>query len=125
MAKKYYKVVTRSLRSARCGGVQYKVGEFVDASSGHFPNSRLFLFTDLEEAKDFADSYEQIYEAHAIGVTSTIQPATLYNDIVDMWSSVASFFKKHKKFKSHFDTHKFNSCVTAKKVKLVKLVCVK
>ena len=65
--KKHYKVVSKSLWSARSIGrsaVGYKIGEWVNAPK----NTRLFVFDSLEEARKFHEpQFEDIYECEVKG----------------------------------------------------------
>lgn len=103
---KAYKVVGPDLKSARCGYVQYKVGVWVtpnDADVGTiFPNSRLFVFTTLESAKEFTKTthgggpHERIFECEVRGGIRG-QGCDNVSSIDDFWKFVNSLLRKKKK----------------------------
>lgn len=75
MSKKYYKVTSNNMESARntiiyvdrkrykCG-IQYKIGEWVRPNP-IFKNSDIMVFRTLKAARNFASRYERIFECEA------------------------------------------------------------
>lgn len=53
-----YKVVSKDLMSARCNPIQYTIGQW---TYPQIPNSRLFVFESLDDAKSFRGYGERIF----------------------------------------------------------------
>ena len=135
MSKKYYKVVSNQMSSARERGrleVQYKVGEFVYPAVEH---CKLFVFDNLKDAQEFAAYYESIYECEVINPTSSTRSMLGYMHwccdsmlIEKVWKLIA-----HKKKYMYLinENHTMlngtrevpKSTVFADAVKLVKKIC--
>ena len=123
----YYKVVRANLFSARTDSyeisrrmVKYKIGKWISAPN----NTRLFLFENLEDAQNFANQGERIFECKAIGV---IRGFPAHFSFSYYWNLIESLLKKKKKV--NFDSKEFRGytitnrpSILAKKVKLVKEV---
>lgn len=96
----YYKVVSQNLCSSQVGQnestrkiVQYKIGEYVTAPD----DTRLFVFSDLAEAKEFARcSSDKVFECKCIGVIK-YKPASSLTAIQEYWRYINSVLKKKKK----------------------------
>jgi hypothetical protein len=135
---KAYKVVKENhygLHSARCGDVDYKVGEWISAPDG----TRLFLFEQLKQAERFcngAGSYnyfaesEYIYECEyedAVAANGCESPL----DLAIFWQlfkeaeakgDVLTNFDPSNYGRPNIELCRYPGVLLAKKVKLLKKV---
>ncbi len=122
---KAFKVVTAwNLTSARYGGVQYQLGQFVDAPEG----TRLFVFSNIEAARDFRGTNEVIYECEVKGNTKFV-PCERSYDIKKYWEIFCKLKKSRKgihkeAFKGIHLSPDFEEgvCLLVKSVKLLRKV---
>lgn len=123
--KKHYKVVSKSLWSARATGyaaVKYKIGEWVNAPE----NTRLFVFDSLKEAGKFYDcQFEDIYECEVKGGIK-LSGCAWTNRINEFWETFNAKIKNKEKITREYMTKKVGlsktPAVLVKSVKLKKLV---
>ena len=130
----YYKVVKKSgLRSARTSErgftTYYKVGEWI---SSPFKGSKLFVFDDLGQAKNFmygffAGADEEIYECEVKGVykgrTKFLATFSDFSTFTNLWKN----FRNKKRFSQFINTFGYksnvvNNTVWVDEVKLIKKV---
>ena len=116
--KKYYKVTSYDLSSARAPYfcvIRYKLNEYVSTKD----NTRLFVFDNLHEAVAFRHGNERIFECKVIG---GIKHSGCFSfHFHNYWKLFNSFLRKKKKQ----DWSKYNnefSPVNAVLVKSVKLI---
>jgi hypothetical protein len=121
--KKHYKVVSKSLWSARAirCAVKYKIGEWVDAPE----NTRLFVFDSLKEARKFYDcQFEDIYECEVKGGIKFLGCAWA-GAISAFWERFNTKIKNKEKITREYMTKKVGlaetPAVLVKSVKLKKL----
>ena len=123
--KKHYKVVSKSLWSARAIGrsaVRYKIGEWVNAPE----NTRLFVFDSLEEARKFREGdSEDIYECEIKGGIKL--PGCLWvGSESEFWEKFNIKIKNKEKITREYMEKKVDlaetPAVLVKSVKLKKLV---
>lgn len=123
--KKYYKVVSKSLWSARaigCAAVRYEIGEWVDAPE----NTRLFVFDSLKEARKFREGdSEDIYECEVKGGIK-LPGCAWISSINAFWERFNAKIKNKEKITRRYMAKKFNlaetPAVLVKSVKLKNLV---
>ena len=121
--KKHYKVVDKSLWSARSHDpVQYKLGEWVDAPL----DTRLFVFDSLEEARKFHErQLEDIYECEVKGGVK-LPGAAWGCGIQKFWRLFNAKIKNKEKITREYMEKKVDlaetPAVLVKSVKLKKLV---
>lgn len=123
--KKHYKVVSKSLWSARaigCAAVRYEIGEWVDAPD----NTRLFVFDSLKEARKFYDCrFENIYECEVKGGIKLPGCAWICA-IGEFWETFNAKIKNKEKITRRYMAKKVDlaetPAVLVKSVKLKKLV---
>lgn len=123
--KKHYKVVSKSLWSARSIGrsaVRYKIGEWVDAPE----NTRLFVFDSLEEARKFHErEFEDIYECEVKGGIK-LPGCAWISSINAFWETFNAKIKNKEKITRRYMEKKVDlaetPAVLVKSVKLKKLV---
>lgn len=123
--KKHYKVVGKSLWSARAIGreaVRYKIGEWVNAPE----NTRLFVFDSLEEARKFHErQFEDIYECEVKGGIKLPGCLWAYSES-EFWETFNAKIKNKEKITREYMEKKVDlaetPAVLVKSVKLKKLV---
>jgi hypothetical protein len=76
----YYKVTQSNLMSARCGMVQYVLGEWVSPAFG-----RLMVFDSLDSAKKFAQIWEKIFECECEDVQPQPTLALRSDQLAEFW----------------------------------------
>lgn len=123
MKKKFYKVVTSSLLSLYATNhIEYEIGEWVSAPE----NTRLFVFDDLDEAKNYAKCYDKIFECSVIGKIK-FKGSFFIKDNTLFWKIFNKQIKAKKKINADiFAENKITlaevDAVLAKKVRLDKQV---
>lgn len=125
--KKYYKLVRTayddSLKSYAGGDLEYKLNEWTIAPD----DTRLFVFDNLETAKEHAFPYSyELYECEIVGGIKGFG-AYYYSDNSSFWKLFNKKVKSKKKIiftKQEFDNIPLAdmSAVLCKKVKLTKKV---
>ena len=122
--KKHYKVVAKSLWSARYIGrsaVRYKIGEWVDAPD----NTRLFVFDSLKEARKFHEQGEDIYECEVRGGIK-LPGCAWVGSISAFWEKFNTKIKNKEKITREYMEKELDlaktPAVLVKSVKLKKLV---
>lgn len=90
----FYKVVSKynngkGLVSARWGSVKYRTKRWARPNP-EYPNSKLFVFEKLEDAKNFAAPYELIYECRVINSQVPV------NGVCNDFDLIESFWQDQK-----------------------------
>jgi len=120
MAEKYYKVVNKFLDSARASewdgfSIKYKIGEFVYPT---LKNSKLFVFDNLESAKDFAyKDWDKIFECEVVNPSKAKYMATFVSCIEDFWAA-----KNRKESVKGYADKAVSGTIFCDAVKLIKKV---
>ena len=134
--KKYYKVVKEYVRgqytSARCGSVNYVIGEWSQAPVDPYGNkTRLFIFDNLDEAKRFAfNESDRVFECQ-VKTPIKVSPSRFASGNRGYWETFNTLRARHRKVTNEsmkkecrvldLNTRWQNVCVT-QAVKLIKKV---
>lgn len=81
VVRKFY--ITESYASARCGDLQYNVGQITKPT---IPNSKIFVFKNYSDAKKFAYESERIFLCEVTNVIRLKTYAYYDYEIKDFWS---------------------------------------